>query len=340
MLTWIVDLERGMGRIIVKHRKIHYDFQLTGKLTVVLGDSATGKSVFVETLRKYSYTCLEGFDTVKVMYGIDAIPEDAHNTLIICDLDSTMNKEIVRRTIALNNTTNAFLFFGRSYLNEFPVSVDDLYVLSKGNPTKLKAAYPKELYKVPAHYKDCLVEDSGSGLQFWSKALGNAKSSNGISNFSHAICNDCVCIFDRVGAGAYIDAILYASAGRRNVTLLDYQCFEAFLLSTLFHSEIDVHNVLYKEKRYYKELQEYVSNTYSKKGESLGNLCKDPVKVVRNSRYSALVQTDYITLYKSLSAEEKEKLRKDYPTVTDILVREDISAIEDVSFILQSIFGR
>lgn len=329
-----------MGRIIVKHRKIHYDFQLTRKLTVVLGDSATGKSVFVNTLQKYNYSCLEGFEDVKAVTGFASIPNDAHNTLIICDLDSTMNKEIVRRTIALNNDTNAFLFFGRSYLNEFPVSVDDLYVLTRGKITELKAAYPKELYKAPAHYSDCLVEDSGSGLQFWSKALGNAKSSNGISNFSHAICDNCVCIFDRVGAGAYIDAILCESANHRNVTLLDYPCFEAFLLSTLFHSEIDVHNVPYKEKRYYKELQEYVSNTYSKKGESLGNLCKDPAKVVRNSRYSALVQTDYITLYKSLSAEEKEKLRKDYPTVTDILVREDISAIEDVSFILQSIFGR
>ena len=42
----------------------------------------------------------------------------------------------------------------------------------------------------------------------------------------------------------------------------------------------------------------------------------------------------------SLPTEEKEKLRKDYLTVTDILVREDMSAIEDVSFILQSIFGK
>ena len=329
-----------MGRIIVKHRKIHYDFQLTGKLTVVLGDSATGKSVFVNTLQKYDYSCLEGFDDIKAVTGFASIPNEAHNTLIICDLDSTINKEIVRRTIALNNDTNAFLFFGRSYLNEFPVSVDDLYVLTRGKITELKAAYPKELYKAPTHYNDCLVEDSGFGLQFWSKALGNAKSSNGISNLSHAICDDCVCIFDRVGAGAYIDAILYESAGRRNVTLLDYPCFEAFLLSTLFHLEIDVRNLLYKEKRYYEELQECASDMYSKKCESLGILCKDPTKIVRSSKYSALVQTDYLTLYKRLPDEEKEKLRKDYPTVTDILVREDISAIEDISFILQSIFGR
>lgn len=44
---------RGMHRIVIQNRRVRYDFEVRRNLTVVRGDSASGKTTLVEMIQEY-----------------------------------------------------------------------------------------------------------------------------------------------------------------------------------------------------------------------------------------------------------------------------------------------
>ena len=44
---------RGSYRIIVQNAKVRYDFEVRRNLTVIRGNSATGKTTLIEMIREY-----------------------------------------------------------------------------------------------------------------------------------------------------------------------------------------------------------------------------------------------------------------------------------------------
>lgn len=45
---------RGTHRIIVQNKRLRYDFEIKRNITVIRGDSATGKTTLVDMIREYS----------------------------------------------------------------------------------------------------------------------------------------------------------------------------------------------------------------------------------------------------------------------------------------------
>lgn len=45
---------RGSHRIIVQNKRLRYDFEVKRNITVIRGDSATGKTALVDMIREYS----------------------------------------------------------------------------------------------------------------------------------------------------------------------------------------------------------------------------------------------------------------------------------------------
>lgn len=44
---------RGTHRIIVQNKRIRYDFEINRNITVIRGDSATGKTALVDMIREH-----------------------------------------------------------------------------------------------------------------------------------------------------------------------------------------------------------------------------------------------------------------------------------------------
>ena len=44
---------RGTYRIIIQNKRVRYDFVIRRNLTVIRGDSATGKTTLIEMVREY-----------------------------------------------------------------------------------------------------------------------------------------------------------------------------------------------------------------------------------------------------------------------------------------------
>ena len=44
---------KGRHKIIVKNRKLHYQFEIKRNITIIQGDSATGKTTLIDMLRQY-----------------------------------------------------------------------------------------------------------------------------------------------------------------------------------------------------------------------------------------------------------------------------------------------
>lgn len=44
---------RGTHRIVVQNKRIRYDFEIRRNLTIIRGDSATGKTTLVDMIREY-----------------------------------------------------------------------------------------------------------------------------------------------------------------------------------------------------------------------------------------------------------------------------------------------
>lgn len=45
---------KGKHRIIVQNKRLRYDFEIQRNLTIIRGDSATGKTTLVEMVREYT----------------------------------------------------------------------------------------------------------------------------------------------------------------------------------------------------------------------------------------------------------------------------------------------
>ena len=44
---------KGIHRVVIQNKRIRYDFELRRNLTVLRGDSATGKTTLIEMVQEY-----------------------------------------------------------------------------------------------------------------------------------------------------------------------------------------------------------------------------------------------------------------------------------------------
>lgn len=45
---------KGKHRVVVKNNKLHYDFEIKRNITIIKGDSATGKTTLINMIRQFS----------------------------------------------------------------------------------------------------------------------------------------------------------------------------------------------------------------------------------------------------------------------------------------------
>lgn len=197
---------KGSYHIVVQNKRLRYDLNIRRNITVIRGDSATGKTTLinlleqaaalgdssgVEVICRRPCRTLSGNDWNIILPGI-------HEQIIFLDEENRFVKSR-EFAAAVKASDNYFVIMTREDLPNLPYSVDEIYgIHASGKYHDLKRTY-NELYHIYSSEElsgaqkpeTVIVEDSNSGYDFF-RAICNEKeiaciSAEGKSNLKNAV---------------------------------------------------------------------------------------------------------------------------------------------------------
>lgn len=272
---------KNKHHVIVETERLKYEFDIRRNITVIQGDSATGKTTLIDLLGTFSrYGKESGImlqsDVPCVVFSGDAslwkvVIESYHDSIIFIDEDYPFifSKDFAE---TIKNSSNYYVLITRQPLYNLPYSVQEIY----GIRTTGKYHYPEKIYHEFYHIYDehkavvdkeviVLVEDSKSGYQFFSKVSkdGACKSVTGNSNFVSEIekadkAKQTVVIADGAAFGAYVAKVMAAAKRHGDVMTYFPESFEWIILKS---GVIDIKNIdkILESPEQYIDSQEYFS---------------------------------------------------------------------------------
>jgi hypothetical protein len=259
---------KGLHHITVETERLKYEFDIRRNITVIQGDSATGKTTLIGLLQDYARRGESGGVRIQsnvpcVVYSGDQshwkmLLSDVRNSVVFFDENSEF---IASEAFAsfIQETDNYYVFITRRNLWALPYSIHEIY----GIRTSGKYHFPDQVYHefyplYPAREPDqfdnsvvLLLEDSKSGFQFFQKAAGGLTciSAEGNSNLSRTLSSldlskKTVIIADGAAFGAFIRNLLLEMEIRGNAGLFLPESFEWIILKSGVIRRADVSHIL------------------------------------------------------------------------------------------------
>lgn len=245
---------KGTHRIVVQNKRIRYDFEIKRNITVIRGDSATGKTTLVDMIREY----FENGNASAVELICDkqcAVIEGrtwagqlsmVKDSIIFIDEgnDFVMSDEFAS---AIQDTDNYYVIVTREGIPSLPYSVDEIYgIRDSGRYGTLKRTY-NELYHIyqTADYHQkvkpeiIITEDSNSGFQFFQGICGQENrivciSAQGKSNiFASVVKNpdeNILVIADGAAFGSEMEKLVQLMKDHTSLKLYLPESFEWLIL--------------------------------------------------------------------------------------------------------------
>ena len=245
----------GKYSVKVENNKIKYEFEVRRNITIIRGDSATGKTELLRLIDEYfqygqgSGITLRCERTCRVLQGRDWEHQLSHieGSIVFIDEISTFTKSEAFAK-AIQGTDNYYVIVTRNNLENLPYSVDEIYGIRESGKYKgLKKIY-NETYRLYGEYSNLkeisvdmvLVEDSNSGYEFFRKALEKSdidvKSASGKSNIKKELIkiknndNSVAVIADGAAFGSQIEGIVKYQREREKIYLYLPESFEWLIL--------------------------------------------------------------------------------------------------------------
>ncbi len=272
----------GKHRIIIKNAYIKYDFTIYRNITIIRGDSATGKTTLVNMIRTYNEQEDVGISVqsdvpIETVYGRNWKKQldEIANSIIFIDEQSRFikSKEFAD---AIKGSDNYFVLITREKLSELPYSITEIYgIRCGGEYAHLIGEYTQnEFYRIYSERPSVefvpdviITEDSGAGYDFWCEICKNAKceSARGKSNVIARLKElsqsgqRFLTIVDGAAYGPEMEEMIqYIRYTNSNVELYAPESFEYLLLtSKLFNSSDIDRKCKYTEE--YADSKEYMS---------------------------------------------------------------------------------
>ena len=181
---------KGKHHIIIQNKRVKFEFDIKRNITIVRGDSATGKTTLVSMVDTYDRL---GSDS-----GIDvscdkrcltlnnsnweAVLDSVKDSIIFIDEENTVVKTDAFAK-KIRSTDNYYVIITRENLPNLPYSVEEIYgIHNSGKYSDMKKTYNSfyRLYTVDDMISEnpaelIVVEDSNSGYEFF-KAVTNENS--------------------------------------------------------------------------------------------------------------------------------------------------------------------
>ena len=274
---------KDIHRIIVQNRRIRYDFTVRRNITVVQGDSATGKTTLVEMIREYyengpdSGIQLQSDKECFVLSGRNwrnalSIIKDS---IVFIDEGSDF---IFTNDFAayIKSTDNYYVIITRESIPSLPYSVEEIYgIRNSGKYGTLKQTYNEffHIYNLPVPYQEKLnpniiiTEDSNSGYQFF-KAVSDSNNircdyAAGKSNifaktieFEQKFTDNCILIIaDGAAFGSEMAKISVLMGMHKNIYLYLPESFEWLILKSGIIDNNEMKNILAAPYEYIESRQ-------------------------------------------------------------------------------------
>ncbi len=264
---------RGKHRVIVQNKRLHYEFEIKRNITIILGDSATGKTTLIDMLRQHMDL---GTDSgIDVMCDVSCGVLEGRNWKVVLETYKNMivfidegNRFINTEEFAsaIKGSDNYFVLITRENLYNLPYSVDEIYGLhSSGKYQNTKKVY-QETYRIYAHnnrylekHDKLLVEDSNSGYDFFYGATENhpiacisAKGKSNIYGVLKKMPKDkSVCVIaDGAALGAEMARLYQLALQRKNIMFFLPESFEWLILKSGILASHDVQEALLTPEDY------------------------------------------------------------------------------------------
>lgn len=271
----------GAYRVIVQNKKIKFDFEIRRNITILRGDSATGKTTLVEMIQEYEELGSDSGITLQcerncaVLSGRQWEKQLAGLSQSIVFVDEgnvfTASKEFAA---AIQKTDNYYVLVTRESLETLPYSVTEIYgIRTSKHFGDLKQTYNEffRIYGKPMGLKKLkpaaiITEDSNSGFQFFQTVCAEngifCESAGGKSNIfkmlsDHAGENVLV-VADGAAFGSQMERIMQLLALQPDSHIYLPESFEWLILRSGLLEDAEVDEIL-KSPENYVESQQYFS---------------------------------------------------------------------------------
>ena len=244
---------KGKYRVVVSTKRLKYDFELHRNLTIIQGDSATGKTTMIDMIREFvnnpSGTPVELVCDKKCFVLEGALWKEQLSGItdsIVCIDEGNEFIKTTEFADEIQKTDNYYVIVTRESLPSLPYSVEEIYgIKTSGKYGTLKQSYHEfyQLYGANTYERNInpeivITEDSNSGYQFFDTVCRENKlgceSMNGKSNVFHYLNKHkdekILVIADGAAFGSEIHRVLRLIENRRNVVLYLPESFEWMIL--------------------------------------------------------------------------------------------------------------
>lgn len=257
---------KGKYKVIVRNNKLHYEFEIKRNITIIQGDSATGKTTLINMLRQAENLGeSSGVDVLsnvpcRILEGVSwkLILQNTAGTIFFIDEENAfINTEEFASEV--RGSDNYFVLITRENLYNLPYSVEEIYGLyASGRYQNTKKIY-QQMYRIYSDIQEFpikpelfIVEDSNSGYEFF-KAISDEKnleceSAGGKSNIFSKIKNvknrEVCVIADGAAIGPEMNGLYEISHKKKNIHLYLPESFEWIVLKSGLIDDREIHKIL------------------------------------------------------------------------------------------------
>ncbi len=178
----------GKHTVLIKNRRVQYKFSVERNITVLKGDSATGKTTLIDMLFEYrrngedsgiSVLCDKKCEVLTGVRWKENLSSVKDSIVFIDEGDSFVLSEDF--AIAVKNSDNYYVIATRSNLYNLPYSIKEVYGIRNvsGNKYEGTKRIYSEFYKLYENNPnndgtpECVItEDSNSGFEFIENVFG------------------------------------------------------------------------------------------------------------------------------------------------------------------------
>lgn len=268
----------GKYDIEISNNKVHYFLTVKRNITILKGNSATGKTELIRLISEYEANGNSSGISLKCDKKCSVLTNIAWELRLssisqtIIFIDETADFIKTKRFAELvKGSDNYFVIVTRDDLSQLPYSIDEIYGLTNVSPTSKYKAYKKvynEMYKLynlnpiqRVNPELVITEDSNSGYQCFSHIFANCVSANGKSNIYANIRAQSdkriLVIVDGAAFGPEIGKIMsYLAVNDNSCVLYAPESFEYILLSSEL---LDVSKDILHETYNYADSKAFVS---------------------------------------------------------------------------------
>lgn len=255
---------KGKISFSIRNRHIAFAFELERNVTIITGDSGTGKTKLINMVRMYSDLGKSSGITLKcvkpciVLSGSnwETVLEGTHESVVFVE-ESTSFLSTHEFAGAVQHTDNYYVFVTREPLPQIPYSIDAIKEIKKNDRRpKLEKLYKgigvKKIASFP--YDEVIVEDSKAGFVFFNEASGKQNivciTANGKSNLLNVLhkskAQKILVIADAAALGSEIKELKqYKDLSDKKIDFFLPESFEWLILkSAIFNSNGNVKSIL------------------------------------------------------------------------------------------------